>query len=270
MWKYEKSDNLYFRKLKKSKNDTALLFLHGLSGSRNYWGNKYDSLSEAYTLYFVDLLGFGFSKKPNVEYTVSLQVDALHIFIDERVTEKRIVFVGHSLGAIIALGYTAAYPQSITKTYLVSLPYYHNEQEAKTYLTSHVSYSFLYTDTFTAHLSCHFVCMFRPFFLFFAPLLAGKKSPMLVRDAFLHTHSSYFSSLGNIIFHQNIRRLLKKEVTRKLTLVHGENDSIAPVGNIKELSEQFELNSIILQKKGHDFPYAHSEELLKIITSSGE
>lgn len=218
-WKYEKSDSIYFKKVKKSNNSTAIIFIHGLGGSRNYWKEMQTSMTYKFVLYFIDLLGFGFSKKPDVEYTLDFHINAIHTFIRDHVKEKNIFIVGHSLGAIIALGYTAKYPTNIVKTYLVSLPYYHGSDEAKKYISTHTSLPFLFSDTPLAHISCHIACMFRPFFLFTISLLAGKRS-QLIKEALYHTHKSYFSTLKNVVMQQEeilnyfiwiLRQLEKKD-----------------------------------------------------------
>ena len=264
-WKYEKSDNIYFEKVRKINCSTAIIFIHGFGGSRNYWRGMQNSLANKYSLYFIDLLGFGFSKKPEIIYTLSTHINAVHTFISNYVEESNIIFVGHSLGAIIALGYTAKYPENVLKTILVSLPYYHNSAEARRCISEHSSLSFVYGDTLGAHISCHIVCMFRPFFIFISPLFARDKQKVLIKDSLYHTHQSYFSTLKNVVINQNLEKLLIREVTHKFVLVHGENDKLAPVSNIKELVKRFKLNSIILKNTGHDIPYTHSRELVKII-----
>jgi len=267
-WKYEKTDNIYFKKVKTSDHTTAMIFIHGLGGSRNYWGEIQDSLAEKYVLYFIDLLGFGFSKKPGGEYTLSRHIDAVHKFLLDHVKEKHIILVGHSLGAIIALGYTSKYNGNIAKTYLISLPYFHSSSEARKLISAHSSTSFLYTDTFLAHASCHIVCMFRPLFLFILSLGVRRKNSQLVRDSLYHTHQSYFSTLKNVILQQNLEKLFTKEVRVKIILIHGENDKLVPIANINELVKKFKLSLVTIKDVGHDIVHVHAEKLSTIISES--
>ena len=47
-----------------------LVFLHGITGSRRYFEGRVMHMSQRYRLIIPDLLGFGLSPKPQVDYTV--------------------------------------------------------------------------------------------------------------------------------------------------------------------------------------------------------
>src|SRR5690349_2960134 len=61
----------------------ALLFLHGITGSRRYWEKKVRPLARDYRLILPDLLGFGLSPKPYLEYTLPVFRDSIRALVEE-------------------------------------------------------------------------------------------------------------------------------------------------------------------------------------------
>src|SRR5712691_13014025 len=62
----------------------VLLFLHGITGSRRYWQKKVRPLEHDYRVVIPDLLGFGLSPKPYLEYTIQVFRDSVRGFVEER------------------------------------------------------------------------------------------------------------------------------------------------------------------------------------------
>ena len=86
----------------RGKGDTALVFLHGWGGDREYWKNQVDAFAADYTVVTVDQAGHGASGKDRKTWTV----DALAGDVDAVVKDlklKRVILVGHSMGGSVAL-----------------------------------------------------------------------------------------------------------------------------------------------------------------------
>lgn len=264
-WLYQKSKNLFFNAIRNKSSDKAIVFLHGLGGSSNYWTDEYNILSKTASLYFIDLLGFGYSAKPSGEYSLNRHVQSLKKFLRETVHERKIILVAHSIGAIIALDYASKFPKDIDKLLLLSLPYYHSEKEARKAIKNSGHLSFFVTDTPLAHVACLIACTLRPVVMFIAPLFARNLPKELVRGSFLHTHASYFSTLKNVVFKQNILPLLKENIRGKITLVHGEKDKTVLPENIKELSDKYSLKLYSLRNENHNFPLSSPKKVIQII-----
>ena len=86
----------------RGKGDTALVFLHGWCGDREYWKNQVDVFAPDYRIVALDQAGHGESGKDRKLWTVgSLAGDV------EAVTKalglKRVILVGHSMGGPVAL-----------------------------------------------------------------------------------------------------------------------------------------------------------------------
>ena len=95
-----------FSKMQTENKDVALfyeikghgenvVFLHGLLGSHNYWDGVVPDLGGHYKLILLDLLGFGDSPKPNVNYEVTEHVEKIQQAIDTAVgLNQKITIVG--------------------------------------------------------------------------------------------------------------------------------------------------------------------------------
>ncbi len=88
-----------------------LLLVHGFGAAIGHWRKNIPILAAAgYRVYALDLLGFGASDKPPLNYTLEVWVELLHDFQLEHIQQPT-VFVGNSIGALISLMVAAKYPE---------------------------------------------------------------------------------------------------------------------------------------------------------------
>lgn len=256
---------LYFEKVPSTKKK-AIIFLHGLGATHNFWNREYYQLNKQYSLYFVDLLGFGKSAKPNGIYTLDRHIDAIHAFMNTNVTEDTYVLVGHSLGAIISLAYTNKYPQRIEKSFLLGLPYYHSEKEAHTIIQHVTKYPrWFYTKTVRSQLL--YTCAQRlsiPFNNLFVPFFFPNLPPQLIKDMLVHSYTALVTTVGQTIIHQNIPSLLNTYIHNKVYFIHGLWDAIAPIQNIQELTKQNHL-PLYAFPGDHNFPLDNSHLTVNLL-----
>jgi pimeloyl-ACP methyl ester carboxylesterase len=86
----------------RGKGDTALIFLHGWCGDREYWKNQADAFAGNYRVVALDQAGHGESGKDRNSWTASglaADVEAVAKALDL----KRVILVGHSMGGPVAL-----------------------------------------------------------------------------------------------------------------------------------------------------------------------
>uniref|UniRef100_A0A0E0PML6 AB hydrolase-1 domain-containing protein n=1 Tax=Oryza rufipogon TaxID=4529 RepID=A0A0E0PML6_ORYRU len=77
-----------------------LLLVHGFGASVGHWRRNIGVLSESYTVYAIDLLGFGASDKPpGFSYTMETWAELILDFLDE-VVRRPTVLVGNSVGSL--------------------------------------------------------------------------------------------------------------------------------------------------------------------------
>lgn len=88
-----------------------LVLVHGFGASIGHWRKNIPVLADAgYQVFAIDLLGFGGSAKPAIDYSVDVWVELLKDFWTDHI-QKPAVFIGNSIGALISLIVLARYPE---------------------------------------------------------------------------------------------------------------------------------------------------------------
>ena len=97
------------------KGKPPILLIHGFGASVFHWRYNIPILARDYHVYAIDLLGFGLSEKPIIEYNAEVWRDQTLSFLENVVykeTGKPCVVAGNSLG-----GFTALYAASNSDQY---------------------------------------------------------------------------------------------------------------------------------------------------------
>lgn len=84
------------------KGDTALLFVHGWLGNKNWWNDQIKIFSRDYLVAAMDLAGHGESGKERKEYTADLYADDIASVADD-LKMKEVILVAHSMSGAYAL-----------------------------------------------------------------------------------------------------------------------------------------------------------------------
>lgn len=102
-----------------------VVMLHGIASSSVTFERLVPLVEPHHRVIAIDLLGFGESPVPDdAEYTIEEHVAALAHTLRTLKLEGRVVLVGHSMGALIASRYTAAFPRKVSRLVIVSPPIY--------------------------------------------------------------------------------------------------------------------------------------------------
>ncbi len=88
-----------------------LILIHGFGASMGHWRKNIPALAAGgYRVFALDLLGFGGSEKPQLNYTVELWQELLQDFWQAHVQQPA-VFVGNSVGGLLSLMILANAPK---------------------------------------------------------------------------------------------------------------------------------------------------------------
>ncbi|MDJ0535737.1 MAG: alpha/beta fold hydrolase [Xenococcaceae cyanobacterium MO_207.B15] len=88
-----------------------LLLIHGFGASIGHWKKNIPVLAASgYQVYAVDLLGFGASGKPALDYTLELWQEQIRDFWQEHINQPT-VFIGNSIGALLSLILVTNHPE---------------------------------------------------------------------------------------------------------------------------------------------------------------
>jgi pimeloyl-ACP methyl ester carboxylesterase len=89
-----------------------LLLLHGFGATHAHWRKNIPTLAaQGYRVYAIDLLGFGASEKPALDYSLELWQEIIHEFWQDQIQQPMVV-VGNSIGALLSLMVLAKYPET--------------------------------------------------------------------------------------------------------------------------------------------------------------
>ncbi len=95
-----------------------LLLIHGFSASRTWWQRNLPVLAQHHTVYAVDLVGFGQSRR-QIPLSLHDTATLLAQFI-ERLGVQHTDVIAHSMGGLIALLLAAHYPQRVGRMVLAA------------------------------------------------------------------------------------------------------------------------------------------------------
>ncbi len=88
--------------LQQGNGKTTLLFLHGWCINNLYWENQISYFSKDYTVYAIDLAGFGKSTANRTNWTIEEYAKDVSAFIDNMDLEN-VILIGHSMSGEVML-----------------------------------------------------------------------------------------------------------------------------------------------------------------------
>jgi len=141
--------------------------------------------------------------------------------------------VGHSLGATLAVAYAARYPEAVERLFLISLPYFADEDAAHSWFR-HMPGGWVYTNMATTALAC-----------LFTRRVVGRVLPYLLRDfprpiaedLVKHNVMSSTTSLWDVLYRHDVAidaAALPSDIP--VDCVHGTADETAPVEGVRVLA----------------------------------
>ena len=116
--RYIKIGDIKVRYLTAGESGPPLVLVHGLGASAEIWQENIQPLALNYRVYAPDLIGFGYTDKPDINYS---PFDFL-VFLDGFISAiglQKTSLAGLSLGGGIVLLYTLEYPGKVDKLVLV-------------------------------------------------------------------------------------------------------------------------------------------------------
>jgi pimeloyl-ACP methyl ester carboxylesterase len=128
VWRGWQTRYTYLRCSGGKSSSPPVLLLHGFGASIGHWQHNLEFLAIDHTVYGLDLVGWGGSRKPDITYNIDLWVDQVYDFWQTFVGQPMIL-VGNSIGSLVALVAAARHPEMAASLVMVSLPDLSAEQE---------------------------------------------------------------------------------------------------------------------------------------------
>lgn len=220
----------------------AVVLLHGLSGSGQWWRKNIGPLSRRFTVYAVDLIGFGGSRRQR--FVLEETAASIARWMDSVQEEGENCFhlVGHSMGGLVAAELAAQHPERIDRLVLVdaaALPFGHTLARSALHLI-------------------HAIRWMRPDFL-----------PVLVKDA-LRAGPLTLLRAAQAIHQSDASGELAKIAARTL-IVWGEHDTLLPPQRGQMLHQALPGSElVVIPRAGHnpmwDEPEAFNRLVLRFLS----
>ncbi len=202
----------------------TLVFIPGLSGTTRYWQGRLGALEENYRILLVDPLGFGDSPKPWSRYTVDRHVDALYEVLKN---EKRFVLVGHSIGTLLSIAYTARHPKQVERLVLLSIPFFGGAKEARRFFSNQpVPMGWFFSNMALAAVIC---ILTRRVLRWLMPYLLRDLPREVAADIVKHSWRSFTSSFLEVICNYDVKKDADLLGDLPVLCIHGDQDDTAPL-----------------------------------------
>ena len=112
-------DGNKIRYLEEGTSKNTLILLHGLGASAERWEDVIPLFAKKFRVIVPDLIGFGYSDKPAIDYTTDYFAEFMSKFV-EKVRIKEMSIIGSSLGGQIAAEFIINQNADVKKLVLVS------------------------------------------------------------------------------------------------------------------------------------------------------
>ena len=226
----------------------AVLLLHGLGGTADFWQPIVPELARTHTVICPDLLGFGFSDKPRVAYTPARHAGAVAAVLRATDTTTLHAVVGHSCGGVIAMTLLASGAVRAKRLALAAAPYPSPRFPMRQELLRSPLDRLMLAWTPLAHL-VHLT------FSVFWPLLRRLPVPDYLAGAWVgymeHTIPSYVGTAEECLFRTDLDPLLPALQDCPTLLLYGQLDRTVPLSHGQRLHAALPNSQLILLNDGH-------------------
>lgn len=107
---------------------TAVL-IHGIGNTGDSWQDVIKVLPKNISVISIDLLGFGKSPKPKINYNARIQAQSVFVTLLKLRVRGPIVLIGHSMGSLVAIELARYFLLPIKGLILCAPPLYRNKNE---------------------------------------------------------------------------------------------------------------------------------------------
>ena len=230
-------------------NPRHILFIHGLGSSSIVWRDIPQALSEQFHTICVDLIGFGGSDKPVLNYTISYFSQFVKSFLRQIGINDldKITIIGHSLGGYIAAEYAIENKEQIEKLVLIDSS---GMLKCPTSLLEHYLDAAMETDPILRHGKVKKTfegLMAEPFRLL--PIVIDIFISVIEKPGAKHAFESAFRNSTTTSI--NTERLEKIKDLPCL-IIWGEKDNLIPLDHINRFKQILkDAETIVIPDAGH-------------------
>jgi pimeloyl-ACP methyl ester carboxylesterase len=240
-----------------------LILLHGIGASAERWSRVIPALSRHFRLIIPDIIGFGYSDKPAVEYTIDFFTnDFFRLFLNNLGISKASV-IGSSFGGHIATEFAIKFNYMVEKLVLVS--------PAGMMKRS--------TPTLDRYIMAALYPVYEHVYEAFSEMAYDSSDAVneeIVMDfvnrmRLTNAKYAFMSTVLGIRYAPNLQGRLSN-ITAPTLLVWGRNDRMIPLQYASEYNEIPKMELVVIEDCGHapyvEKPIKFNEIVLRFLTVS--
>ena len=237
------------RYLEEGGSDGNVVLIHGLGASAERWEHVFPHLSKKYHVIAPDLIGFGYSDKPSVDYTSEFFSKFLFDFLDALGINKTSL-VGSSFGGQIVAECAATQNKMIEKIVLVS-PSGVMKQSTSTLDAYMMAALYPTPDAATTA----FQMMAGPHKKIDSRIIDGFIQRMTLPNAKLAFMSTVLGLRNSVLLPERLSRIIVPTL-----LIWGKHDSLIPIKYSTEFLSAIRNSQFVQMDDCGHTPYAEEPE----------
>jgi len=230
----------------KTNSNKTLILLHGIGASAERWSRVIPTLSRYYRIIVPDIIGFGYSDKPAVEYTMDFFIDGFFKVFLENLGIPKANIIGSSFGGHVATEFAIRFNHMVEKLVLVS--------PAGMMKTS--------TPTLDRYIMAALYPVYEHVYEAFSEMAYDSHNAVneeIVMDfvnrmRLTNAKYAFMSTVLGIRYAPKLQGRLSK-ITAPTLLVWGDNDRMIPVQYAKEYTDEIPENKLVVVKNCGHTPY---------------
>jgi 2-hydroxy-6-oxonona-2,4-dienedioate hydrolase len=240
----------------KTNGNKTLILLHGIGASAERWSRVIPTLSRYYRVIIPDIIGFGYSDKPAVEYTIDFFIDGFFkVFLDNLGVSKTSI-IGSSFGGHVATEFAIRFNRMVEKLVLVS--------PAGMMKTS--------TPTLDRYIMAALYPVYEHVYEAFSEMAYDSHYAVneeIVMDfvnrmRLTNAKYAFMSTVLGIRYAPKLQGRLSN-ITAPTLLVWGDNDRMIPMQYAKEYTDEIPENKLVVIKNCGHTPYVEKPFLFNKI-----
>lgn len=240
----------------------VLVLLHGIGASAERWSRVIPTLAKYFRVITPDIVGFGYSDKPTVEYTMDFFIDFFSGFLDSLNIPKASV-IGSSFGGHVATEFAIRFNRRVDRLVLAS--------PAGMMRTS--------TPTLDGYIMAALYPTFENAFKAFGEMAHDPDAvteeivmDFVNRMRLPNAKYAFMSTLLGMRYAPKLQGRIGKMISPTL-LVWGESDKMIPVQYAKEYKEIPDSELVVIKNCGHtpyvEKPMTFNKLVLKFLIGNG-
>jgi len=233
--------NIRYIKISKVNSSGTIVLLHGLGASAERWAELLPHMDNNYDIVIPDIIGFGYSEKPLIEYSIDLFMKFLDEFF-KKLEIKNPIIIGSSFGGQLVIEYSLRNPDYFKKIILISPA---GTQIKSTFVLSQYIFSALYPTIDNAKRA----------FQMMSNNNHHQINDSLIKDfvnrmRLPNAKYVYISTLLALRKNNDLKNKLREIITPTL-VIWGRNDATIPVNNIEYFKENPSIKTCVMDGCGH-------------------